>query len=553
MSHTAPSSRPITKLGWIMVLHVCEEWRSVALADPRLWTEISFALGPVWATWMFSLAKSAPLSFDARTISDKSRIILRQLLRRYLSNIRVLTIHDEAYLLQQTAEIVPVAPLLQILELRHQSSGISVSSMETLLCNVFGNSLPALRRLTLIGFSLTPACFPILSSLADLSISFPRLLETSTAPIQSFNDFLMMLANSPSLERLSLVNCLPTYDAKSPSPSSTLHLSILQSITLGGPVTDCGPLLQHVQFPPTANLLLSCTPDDNDVDQLAIKDTLFPEITARLHSDLRAPIRTLSFIPHGCTAHILKVTAWDIPGSEPETNKRTAFPPVSIFSYGTDAPATFSLTLMYSKDISFASISTLLDLRGLRTLRMAKPTEFTDTNKCKDTLVHLKQLEHISVTGPLAIAFCCTLTASKKSKDDRRNSSKTSKSARLKNKKDSTLTTEPNHARRVLLPNLTFLELREVRFADATPGSRKLFHQALPGFLTKRQTLGKPIKHLSIRECRIVGVWVHRLERVVKTVDWDYLNGCDLELDMDTEMIKGIYGDEMVEMISGLQ
>lgn len=548
-SHSSASVLSSMKLGWMKVLHDCEEWRNVALADPRLWSEVSFVLGSQWATQMIFLAKSAPMSFDARISSYKDRAVLRQVLSSHLSNIRDLTIHDEAYLLRPIIQTIPTAPLLQSLELKHQGN-------HTDLSNVFGNDLPALRRLTLIGFSLSPACFPILSSLIDLSITFLRAVGTHAAPVQSLDAFLAILANSTSLERLSLVNCFPTYDDKS-TPSTPLHnttFPALKSITLEGPVADCCSLLQHIHFPPTANLLLTCTPDDADADQSAIKATLFPGIAACLHGDLRAPIRTLSFIPLGCTVHSLKVAAWDISDSDFGTTKNATFPRGPKFCYGPDVPTSFSLILTYSSTTSFVSISSLLDLSGLRTLRMAKPKEFTDTKKWIETLVHLKELEHISVTGPSAIAFCCALTASMKSKDSGSTSSQSSKTktTRSKKKKTSSSSAATNDTRRVLLPRLTFLKLREVSFEEATPGSKKLFHQALPSLLTKREMLGKPVKHLSIRECMVISIWILRLERVVNKVDWDYFNGFDSEMDefdMEMEMMMmyedGMYGGEM--------
>ncbi|EIM86410.1 uncharacterized protein STEHIDRAFT_30717, partial [Stereum hirsutum FP-91666 SS1] len=53
---------PRSSLGWIRILHVSTHFRHVALAEPTLWTKVSFVLGLKWAERMASLAKAVPLS-----------------------------------------------------------------------------------------------------------------------------------------------------------------------------------------------------------------------------------------------------------------------------------------------------------------------------------------------------------------------------------------------------------------------------------------------------------------------------------------------------------
>ncbi|KAI0055319.1 hypothetical protein BV25DRAFT_1815756, partial [Artomyces pyxidatus] len=55
---------PHKKLGWINVTYVCRSWRYAALAYPRLWTHISFALGPRWGKELLSRSKAAPIILD---------------------------------------------------------------------------------------------------------------------------------------------------------------------------------------------------------------------------------------------------------------------------------------------------------------------------------------------------------------------------------------------------------------------------------------------------------------------------------------------------------
>ncbi|KAI0043363.1 hypothetical protein FA95DRAFT_1474888, partial [Auriscalpium vulgare] len=48
-------------LGWIRVTHVCQRWRSAALACPTLWTEIDTVLGEGVAE-LLARSCNAPLS-----------------------------------------------------------------------------------------------------------------------------------------------------------------------------------------------------------------------------------------------------------------------------------------------------------------------------------------------------------------------------------------------------------------------------------------------------------------------------------------------------------
>ncbi len=40
---------PCKTIGWIKVTHVCHQWRTIALENPGLWSDIPFPLGIRWA------------------------------------------------------------------------------------------------------------------------------------------------------------------------------------------------------------------------------------------------------------------------------------------------------------------------------------------------------------------------------------------------------------------------------------------------------------------------------------------------------------------------
>ncbi|KAI0319599.1 hypothetical protein OF83DRAFT_1023666, partial [Amylostereum chailletii] len=48
-------------LGWIKATHVAHFWREVALANPILWSDVTFGLGPEWTQELLRRSGSCPI------------------------------------------------------------------------------------------------------------------------------------------------------------------------------------------------------------------------------------------------------------------------------------------------------------------------------------------------------------------------------------------------------------------------------------------------------------------------------------------------------------
>ncbi|EIM84228.1 uncharacterized protein STEHIDRAFT_123077 [Stereum hirsutum FP-91666 SS1] len=534
-----------SKLGWMRVLGVCDHFRQVALADPRLWTRITFHAGPQWAAKMVSCSKAAPLLLRAEALPSQCRDLLRTIVCDHIYHIRDLSVEDDLKFLSSIVDITTPAPMLETLELTMTvSGGIDPHPLSP---SLFALQAPRLRRLSLEGFKLPSAVFPLLRTVVDLSIQLPRSYHgtsSETPAIPSLDEFFSMLQTASHVTNLSLRNCIPSIPSVSDLPANANSVTFpnLQSLCLAtGTVQDCDSVLRCLNFPPSSRLHLTCT--RRDPSNIAAQKKLLSTISAHTRHTAAPRIAKLIINPY-VTNLTFEVRAWD--SSSDGLHDQ----------YYNPKPAMFSLSLddNYSQEPTFASIATLFDLTELHTLRLASPSLALDVRKWIQVLRHTKQLDHVSVTGPSAISFCSALVVPVRGKslaDARAAQMSTSggtPSSSKKKSKNNTLSS----AEDLFLPGLTSIELEKVDFQEDTPGLEMPFHVALKALLAKRKALGKPIEQLGISYCTVLEDWVHELSQVA-TVNWDGDCG-DLEEDdeQDEEDEEGEedeededYGDEV--------
>ncbi|KZV59757.1 hypothetical protein PENSPDRAFT_543247, partial [Peniophora sp. CONT] len=51
-------------LAWVTITHVCRRWRTIALEDPSLWTDIPFVLSMPWIDAFVSRSTALPIHLD---------------------------------------------------------------------------------------------------------------------------------------------------------------------------------------------------------------------------------------------------------------------------------------------------------------------------------------------------------------------------------------------------------------------------------------------------------------------------------------------------------
>ncbi|KAH9957779.1 hypothetical protein BC827DRAFT_1223123, partial [Russula dissimulans] len=260
-------------LGWITVTHVSHHWRQVALSNPNLWVDIAFDLGTEWAEEMLERSKPAPISYY-RGLSSRPREKVSKekvldegaTLRKHLSQVRRLKVSGGLDFCAAAfrALTLPV-PHLESLELVWETAECRG------LCHIFPSDLfsrqaPKLRYLTLVGCSI-PWDSYLLRDLTLLEIhipppsAFPRPFvvdATEALTIPSMDQLLSILEAMPSLQVLTLGNCLPCPDFT----NRVVTLQYLTKLSLEGLLSQVVAVLNQVSLPGHAVLSLRCPDPD---------------------------------------------------------------------------------------------------------------------------------------------------------------------------------------------------------------------------------------------------------------------------------------------------
>ncbi|TEB30572.1 hypothetical protein FA13DRAFT_520997 [Coprinellus micaceus] len=186
---------------WVKVAHVCNHWREVALHCPELWSHLLFSNAELAET-MLLRSKNAPLSFNLENcghwLMDVLNTIVSQSHR--LRSVEIFGDISSTILTDLTSP----TPLLEKLVLEDSCS----REIGRIPDNFLGASAPLLKCLKIEDLAIpTYAFLSQFPSLTDLEISetIPSDRET---PLR-MEGLLEMLQQLPSLESLTLSNCVP--------------------------------------------------------------------------------------------------------------------------------------------------------------------------------------------------------------------------------------------------------------------------------------------------------------------------------------------------------
>jgi hypothetical protein len=247
-SETPKFSAPIATL----LSSVCKRWRLVILADPILWSDINISPPRLRETSLrYALKRAAPwvarsnplpMSISISTEDPLAATHLAHFINKNNQRIREL----KAYL-RTTGEIAndfmqlqSPMPNLEVLELGCSSHWGTLP--HTALPPLFSHKYPRLKHLSIQHFTATsPRAF---TNLVTLVLSY------SNGPVV-FNNFLALVADSPSLEVLWLKRYLFGQSSSS-NPPAPVSLPRLSSITLEN--CDSHLILSALRIPETAVL-----------------------------------------------------------------------------------------------------------------------------------------------------------------------------------------------------------------------------------------------------------------------------------------------------------
>ena len=282
-----------TTLRWVPgVAHVCRHWRAVALAHPRLWSNITLSLGSTWALRMLALSKSSPISIklsdpntcesnlrppvgpssllfevaaSAGAASRRPPLDPVDVLAQHLFHIRELELTAcSCSALPWVRLLETVAPLLEVLRLCVEQHPPRIPyDVAVPLPSNFLATHPHLRRLSVDGALLSSwAIAPgaPLASLTFLSIHAPdprkTSIERANLIVPTLDEFLDSLLHMPALETVTLSHCLPSF-ARAYS-QRTAPLPHLRTIDIHDRVDRCQQVVDALDVPPTAIIKVSC-------------------------------------------------------------------------------------------------------------------------------------------------------------------------------------------------------------------------------------------------------------------------------------------------------
>ncbi|KAJ8508602.1 hypothetical protein ONZ45_g9140 [Pleurotus djamor] len=248
-----------TDRGWLSVLGVCRAWRELALDSPRLWSRVWLRQNDLREEWI-KRSKSVPLDFFVDIYNVESAVVesLAMIVKGEKARVRELIVSsnwDEEMMSFIRLSECTAAPKLQYLSLEDGHATIPSDTMVG-----FNWDLPSLRSFQLQGLPL-PFPFPSFSNLTELVIltwgfkTFGQCIRLSSA--------ISILRHHPQLEHLELSH-LDHFDddgATSPSNLSDVRVSLprLKLLELFARDTRHLSLLQHLEYPPTARVILGCS------------------------------------------------------------------------------------------------------------------------------------------------------------------------------------------------------------------------------------------------------------------------------------------------------
>ncbi|TFY52199.1 hypothetical protein EVG20_g10658 [Dentipellis fragilis] len=268
----------ILTLGWILVTHVCRQWRQVAIDHALLWTHISFALGSDWAERMLERSKMVPLVVREWNSATALYPDVLELLRHHLPHIHTFELCRPSDILE---EVLPFlnqnAPMMHTLQLGTKNPAKNISIVVT-PDDFLNQHAPSLRKLVLEDV-LIPWTSPLFNNLEYLAVKLTayededRFDETASHWEPTLPGFLDVLEAMPGLKTLSLIGAAVPFTTVLSilnNNNRTVSLPNLGNATLRSQPRDVAVLLDHLELPRTVKLAFSCDCRDDIEEWLVL-------------------------------------------------------------------------------------------------------------------------------------------------------------------------------------------------------------------------------------------------------------------------------------------
>ncbi|THH12687.1 hypothetical protein EW146_g7468 [Bondarzewia mesenterica] len=264
-------------LGWIVLTHVCQNWRDIALDNPGLWANCVCAL-PAATAEMLARSRKAPIIvthnlgwYRSKTRALKSvELALTQISRVKVINLSV----DHRNLDILTGGLVTTpAPQLESIEIS-LSGDVRLSflfQLASLPPDIFAGVTPRLRRISLENCTIQWTS-GILSNLIYIEIKL-HAFSVPEMVLPTAEQVLNVLRRCPTLRELVLIDTLPDHPDPitfSQTAGKLVGLPCLERLVLSDKALSCADLLQNLSTPHSAALELSCTSLGSSAECLSI-------------------------------------------------------------------------------------------------------------------------------------------------------------------------------------------------------------------------------------------------------------------------------------------
>jgi len=499
------SERPYS-MGWVNVTHVCRRWRQTALDDSTLWAHfLDFPRNKEWIAERLSRARNAPLTIDLDESMDKDTF---SLFTPHISHTRELYLRNLSSFHPKIVQKISIqkAPVLECLEL--SMSGTAPMGKHH---SFFKGPLPKLRT-----FCISQILFPWSSvprgQLTQLKVTLNEEVSTVTSKGSRHDDLkqlIGLLVDCPSLEVLTLENCLPSM--LSESSGQTIRLPRLLHLCLGGSSSRVMNLLKMLKLSSFTTLRLNCTSEnaatDNDYH-------ILPFLSSHFNGPTPVKFRSFKINLDDVDRGIAVVASTSLP---------------TLPTPYTDSDPELSLSFNHFAELSnrmniLRQACDVLSLSNLEFLSIYFPC-LNQVINWREIFQQCTEVTTVRVQGRGAIGLLQALIPPKHARGIRgkRKRGDKGRGAQVQ---------APVHV--PVFPKLTSLLLETLDFTAAVPGAGVVYDLVLSA-VQLRKANRMPLETLCIDDCVIREKQAKALEKVVHDFRWDQDEGyyCDKEGDRE--------------------
>ncbi|KAI0262033.1 hypothetical protein BC834DRAFT_1043622 [Gloeopeniophorella convolvens] len=524
----AYSNSSAQRLGWATVMHVCRQWRQVALEDASLWNKIEGVwLNRKWFPEVLSRSKQVPIDITHNYSSQRS-IETIPMISQHFSRVRALIFKIEDDDPQLFGLLRSEAPILEELTLTTMGTMLSSSpafgeSPAPVELKLFDGQAPRLRKICLNSYRVPWIRFPKLN-LTHLEVT-AEVVHHPSVISGGLDQLVKLLTESgQALEVLSLDNCLhpPLPQA---TPMRTVELPHLRSLRLIGSSSCLAALAKLLETPTLTKLYLHFTAEaQSEIAQ-------WPEI---------API---AFSHFGRTDWTFQRLYLDLDGisSAPtiSASRLAPFPNQDHFTTVDDT----SLELkfydktyagehwMYNVMRKACAVHSIADLSFLQVHSLCSNFDANQWARLFQPCVKVTTLEVYSQRTDVLLRV---MTFPKPARSDATGVASDA-AARARNGATEKQASPPTssqgghdtaHAEPSLFPQLTSLYLIQLDLTAAVSDAASLrLIDLIRGLIKLRESWGVPIKKLGIRGCTIPFDDAQKLKKLVPIFHWDGIEG----------------------------